>query len=355
VPRAIHRLTARAVASASKPGKLGDGGGLCLQVAKGGSKSWVFRFMAAGHEHEMGLGPYPAISLAQARQKAADVRTQRATGIDPLAAKRSQRASLALANVKSQTFAQCVAAYIASHEAGWGNREHRRQWDATLQAYALPLIGALSVHGIDTGLVMRVLEPIWATKAETAGRVRGRIEVVLDWAKVRGYREGENPARWKGHLEHLLPPRSVVQPVKHHAALPYARLPEFMGALREQQGVAVGALEFLILTAARMGEVMAATWSEIDLAGKVWAIPRERMKAGKEHRVPLGDRALAILNALPREGVFIFPGAWKHGKPISKMAMPDLLERVGYAEATVHGFRSTFRDWAAECTDFPAT
>jgi integrase len=258
---------------------------------------------------------------------------------------------------RAVTFRHCAEAYIASHEAGWRNEKHAAQWSATLATYAEPIIGGLSVQSIDTAEVMRVLEPMWAKKSETASRLRGRVEAVLDWAKVRGYRQGENPARWRGHLDKLLPARSKVRKVKHHAALPYDELPEFITALREQEGDAARGLEFTVLTAARTGETLGATWGEIDLAQKVWIIPGERMKAGKEHRVPLSARAIEILKGVNPEraspDVTLFQGG-KAGKPLSSIAMGRTLRRMHRGDLTVHGFRSSFRDWAAEWTNFPS-
>ena len=241
---------------------------------------------------------------------------------------------------------------IASHEAAWKNPKHRAQWKATLATYAYPVFGDLSVSAIDTVLVQKVLDPIWSTKTETAGRVRGRMEAVLDWAKVRGYREGENPARWRGHLDKLLPNRRKVRAVKNHAALPYSKLPAFTAELRERTGVSAKALEFAILTAARTSKVIGATWSEIDLRSGVWTIPAHRMKAGKEHRVPLTDRALEILRSLPREGDFVFMGG-RAGKPLSNMALLELMRGMNPGFVP-HGFRSTFRDWAADTTAYPS-
>jgi integrase len=247
--------------------------------------------------------------------------------------------------------------YIAGYRAGWRNPKHASQWQATLATYAEPVIGGLSVQAVDTALVLKVLEPIWTVKPETAGRVRGRIESILDWAKVRGYRTGENPARWRGHLDKLLPARSKVRRVEHHAALPYAELPGFLVSLRQQAGIAARALEFAICTAARTGEVIGARWGEIDLLDKTWTLPATRMKAGKEHRVPLSARALAILKEMQAhrhaDNAFVFPGA-KPGRPLSNMVFLMLLRRIGRGDVTAHGFRSTFRNWAAERTSFPA-
>jgi integrase len=250
---------------------------------------------------------------------------------------------------KAVTFQQAAERMMASHEAAWRNPKHRAQWRATLATYVYPTFGGLSVGAVDTGLVLRVLEPIWTAKPETASRVRGRIETVLDWAKARGYREGENPATWRGHLDKLLPNRRKVKRVEHHAAMPYAALPSFMGELGRREGVSARALEFAILTACRTGEVIGARWSEIE--GDVWTIPADRMKAGAEHRVPLSRAALDLLGNLPREGEFVFIGG-RAGRPLSNMAMLELVRgmRPGL---TVHGFRSTFRDWAAERTEFP--
>jgi integrase len=248
--------------------------------------------------------------------------------------------------VKAMTFDQCADAYITAHDPSWSNPKHRQQWRNTLRDHASPTIGDLAVSAIDTGLVLKVLEPLWASRPETASRLRGRIESVLDWAKVRGLRDGENPARWKGHLDHLLPARARVRKVKHHPALPYGEIDALVTLLRAQEGTAARALEFLILTAARGGEVIGATWHEIDMDAAVWTIPAERMKGGREHRVPLSDRALAILEGMrgrDRELVF----------PLSEKAMAMLLRRIGRNDVTVHGFRSTFRDWAAETTAYP--
>ncbi len=295
-------LTAVAVGKLTKPGRYAVGDGAYLQIATGGTKSWLFRYKRDGKARHMGLGPYSLLTLAEAREKAREARRALLEGIDPLEAKAARRARARLDAARGMTFRQCAERMIASHEAAWKNPKHRAQWKATLATYAYPVFGDLSVGAIDNGLVQKVLEPIWTTKPETAGRVRGRIEAVLDWAKARGYREGENPARWRGHLDKLLPNRRKVRAVKNHAALPYPELPAFMAELRERTGVSAKALEFAILTAARTSEVIGATWSEIDLKSGVWTIPAHRMKAGKEHRVPLSARAVELLKALPREG-----------------------------------------------------
>jgi integrase len=353
--RTIGKLTALAVNQAKRRGYYGDGGGLFLQVSPSGAKSWVFRFKEAGKLREMGLGPTHTVSLAEARQKALECRKARLDGRDPIEARRAERMQVKLDAARAMTFAACAERYIASHKAGWRNPKHAAQWPATLGTYVYPVFGSLPVQAVDVGLVMKAIEPIWTEKPETASRVRGRIEAVLDWATARGYRQGENPARWRGHLENLLPKRSKVRRVEHHAALPYAEIAAFTAELRQQEGVAARALEFAILTAARTGEVIGAKWAEIDLGERLWTIPAERMKAGKEHRVPLSDAAVAILEEMRkvRQADQIFPGG-KAGRPISNMAMLMLLRRMGRGDLTAHGFRSSFRDWAAERTGFPA-
>src|SRR5262245_14678488 len=275
--RTIGRLTALKVDRAKRPGMHADGGGLYLRVTDSGTKNWVFRFMLDGRPRWMGVGPLHTIGLAEARNRAAAFRLQRHDGVDPIERRRAERLQARINAAKAVTFKECAARYIASHGAGWRNPKHAAQWQATLATYAEPVIGGLSVHAIDTTLVLKVLEPIWTTKAETAGRVRGRMESVLDWAKARGYRAGENPARWRGHLDKLLPVRSKVRRVEHHAALPYAELPGFLVSLREQEGIAARALEFAILTAARTGSAIGARWSEMDLLDNTWTLPATRM------------------------------------------------------------------------------
>lgn len=355
--KTVRKLTALKVARELPAGMYADGAGLYLQVTGAGAKSWIFRFALHGKAREMGLGSLTAVSLADARIKAAECRSLRQEGIDPIEARHARQAQAALDAAKTITFKEAAERYITSHRAGWKNAKHAAQWGNTLAAYVYPIIGALSVQAIDTALVCKVLEPIWRTKPETANRVRGRIEVVLDWAKVRGLRDGDNPARWRGHLEFDFPARSKVKPVKHHSALPYAELTDFMVKLRAQEGVAARALEFTILTAARTGETIGATRAEFNAAEKVWTVPPNRMKAGKEHRVPLSPRALSIIRdaaalETPDDGRFIFPGG-KRAKPLSNMAMTAVLRRMGCGDITVHGFRSTFHDWAAERTNFP--
>ncbi|MGJ4952463.1 tyrosine-type recombinase/integrase [Bradyrhizobium sp. HKCCYLS20291] len=352
----VGRLTALSVAKVRKPGMYADGAGLYLQVTGDGentpAKSWIFRFTLRGRSREMGLGSFLIFGLGEARAKAAECRRQVYEGIDPIEARRAQRAQVALEVAAALTFKECTKQYLAAHSAGWRNAKHAAQWSSTLKTYADPVIGSLSVHGIDTALVMKIIEPLWSKKPETASRLRGRIEAVLDWATVRGFRQGENPARWRGHLDKLLPARAKVRRVKHHAALPYDELPAFMAALRAQDGVAARALQFLILTAARTGEVIGARPEEIRDA--IWTVPAGRMKSSKEHRVPLSAAALAIIDTLRKEqsGAHLFPGG-KRDKPLSNMAMLALLDRMERSDLTAHGFRSTFRDWAAERTNYP--
>jgi integrase len=360
--RAIGRLTALKLERLrEKPGMHADGGGLYLQVKNGGA-SWILRYQLNGRMRYMGLGPLTLFGLKAARAKALDAKRLRYEGRDPLEARRQARARARLEAAKAMTFQQAAETYIAAHKAGWQNAKHADQWTNTLATYAGPAIGAFPVQAIDTALVLKVLEPIWATKPETASRVRGRIEAILDWAKVRGYRDGENPARWKGHLDHLLPARAKVRLVAHHAALPYGEIAAFMTALQQQEGIAARALEFAILTAARTSEVLGARWNEIDLNAKIWTVAVERMKARREHRVPLSKRVLVILEEMKslhrgdgnsETPGFVFPGA-KRGAPLSNMAFLMLLRRIGRNDLTAHGFRSTFRDWAAERTSFPA-
>jgi integrase len=353
--RTIGRLTTLKVERTKKPGMLADGGGLNLQITESGAKSWIYRYTLNGRAREMGLGPLSTIGLADARTRAAECRRLRHDGIDPIEARKASRGQAALDAAKAITFKAAAAAYIAAHQKGWGNAKHAAQWTTTLARYAEPVLGALPVEAIDAGLVLKVLEPIWTEKPETAGRLRGRIEAVLDWATARGYRRGDNPARWKGHLDQTLPARSKVQKVKHHSALAYDEMPEFMAALPQQEGIAALALEFTILTAARTGETIGAVWDEINVADKVWIVPAERMKAEKEHRKPLCSRALAILAKMlaAPDAKFVFPGG-KIGKGLSNMAMTTVLRRMDRSDITVHGFRSTFRDWAAERTRFPS-
>jgi integrase len=328
--------------------------GLYLQVGPTLTKSWLLRFELNGSERFMGLGAYPDFSLKEARERARAARQKLADGIDPLQARQEERikraSEAAAVAARSKTFQQCAQLYFDRHSAGWKNRKHISQFLSTLSAYAFPVIGALPVADVNRDLVLACVQPIWITKNATAARVLRRIKGVLDFAKVQGWREGENPAAWDGNLEHALPKPTAVRQVEHHAALPFAQVNDFIMQLRERRGIAARALEFLILTAARTGEVTGARWSEIDLDARVWTIPAARMKAKKDHRVPLSDRALEILRALPREADFVFIG---DEAGLSHSAMDQVRKRMGRRDFVVHGFRSTFRDWAAERTSYP--
>jgi integrase len=349
--RRTERLTARVVEQTKKPGYYGDGDGLVLRVADGGSKGWLYRYKSNGKVREMGLGPVRDVTLAEAREAAREARRLRRAGSDPIDARRARKAAMLLDAARAISFSQCAAAYIANHRSSWSNPKHAAQWEATLRTYAYPVFGNLPVAAVDTGLVVKVLDPIWSSKTETASRLRGRIEAVLDFATVRGHRVGENPARWKGHLKEALPAPSRVRRVKHHAALPYDEIGAFVADLRSRTGGASAALEFAILTAARTNEVIGARWSEIDVSTGVWTIPAERMKARVEHRVPLSEQALVVLQREAKRKVndVVFSGQ-KAGRPLSNMAFLMMLRRIGREDMTVHGFRSTFRDWAAERT-----
>ncbi|MER9236594.1 integrase arm-type DNA-binding domain-containing protein [Mesorhizobium sp. M0622] len=363
--KVVNKLSAVEVAKKSRPGTYGDGGGLYLQVAKSTAKaanegevtkSWLFRFMLAGKARYMGLGDVNTFSLKEARKKARDARQKVTDGIDPIDERKEKKSTLRAEDARRITFKQASERYIAAHKAGWKNAKHAEQWTNTLEKYAWPFIGDLPVGKVETAHIHQILDPIWNTKTETASRVRGRVESVLDWATVRGFRpKGDNPARWRGHLDKALPARAKVAKVQHHAAMPYADLPAFMTRLRAMDSISARALEFTIVSAVRTGEAIGATEGEIDFANKLWTIPAERMKSGRPHRVPLSDRAIEILKSVPREAdsPYMFPGARK-GKPLSNMAMLELLRGMeGMEGLTVHGFRSTFRDWAAERSNFP--
>lgn len=353
--RSINRLKPVVIQRPMARGYYPDGGGLYLQVTESGAKTWIYRYTIAGRTRDMGLGSFAALSLGEARVKAGEYRNMKAAGLDPVEQRKAKQAAAALEAARARTFDQCAKEYIETHKQAWKNSKHAAQWTATLDTYAAPVIGHLSVQDIDTECIRKVLEPIWITKTETATRVRGRIESILDWAKVCGYRTGENPARWRGHLDQLLPKRSKVQRVKHHPALPYDEIGAFMVELRKRGGVAALALEFTILCLSRTGETIGAKGPEVDLAKKAWTIPADRMKAGKEHRVPLSDRAVEIIKELlpmRRDDSYIFPGP-ERGKPLSNIAMLALRNRMKRSNITVHGFRSTFRDWASERTSYP--
>jgi integrase len=358
VARERDRLSAVKVSQVKVPGMYPDGAGLYLRIGPTGAKSWVLRYRHDGKRHDMGLGPFPDVGLAEARSRASVLRVQRLDGTCPLTARRAGRERVrveaAAARARAMTFRQCAEAYIAAHEAGWRNAKHGAQWGNTLSTYVYPVFGELPVAAVDPALVLKVLEPIWSSKTETASRVRGRIEAVVDWAAARGHRSGENPARWRGHLDKLLPRKSKVSAVEHHAALAYDSISEFVEALRQRDSIDAAALELVILTACRTSEALNATWDEVDFAAKLWTIPGKRMKSGREHRGPLSGAALAVLERMKsvRQSDFIFPGRVAQ-KPLSNMALLTLLKRMNRAELTAHGFRSTFRDWAAERTSFP--
>jgi integrase len=353
-------LTKKQMARLTAPGKYGDGRGLYLQVTDTGARSWVLRYERGRRERAMGLGPVRDFTLEEARERARKARQLLRDGVDPIDARRAERArqvaEAAAVAARARSFRQCAELYFDRHSAGWKNKKHRKQFLTSLATYAYPKIGKLPVADVNRDLVLNCVQPIWNTKNATANRVLLRIKGVLDFAKVQGWRDGENPAAWDGNLEHALPKPGTVAQAKHHAALPFAETHGFVAQLRTHQGIAAAALEFLVLTAARTGEVVGARWSEIDLAARRWIIPAARMKTGtktgREHRVPLCDRAVEILEDLPRESEFVFPGA-RQGKPLGHSALSQLLRQLGRSDITVHGFRSTFRDWAAERTSYP--
>jgi integrase len=349
----LGRLTALAVSRAKRPGMYPDGGGLYLRVTGLQGRSWVYRYARGGKTRYMGLGSLTAVSLAEARTRAAEARLLVSAGIDPIGARDGKLAAERVEAARQVTFKDAAEAFIKAHAAGWRSAKHGQQWRNTLAAHVYPLLGALPVQQIDAGLVLRALEPVWSATPETASRIRQRIEAVLDAATARGQRSGENPARWRGHLQNLLPAQSKVKRVRHHRALPFAKLGLLMAELRKQDGLAARALELLILTAVRTTECVAARWSELDLDAALWTIPAERIKAGREHRVPLAPAAVELLRRLAQARIseFVFPG--RPGKPLSHGALLKLLKRMKRTDLTVHGFRSTFRDWCAEQTNFP--
>lgn len=348
------KLNTLSLRKLTEPGRYSDGGNLYLFVKSSGTRVWTFRYTMPGQKaREMSLGNEVNISLAEARDRARDARREIDAGRDPIEARSEAKREAAGVGM---TFAEVSELYISAHEAAWRNAKHRAQWRATLDTYAGPKIGKLPVGKVAVGGVMDVLEPIWRTKPETASRLRGRIEAVLDYATARGWRKGDNPARWKGHLANLLPKRSKIAAVEHHAALPWGETPDFIRALAGQKGTAALALRFTILTAARTSETTGATWGEVDLKAKVWTVPAGRMKAGREHRVPLSPAAMAALTDMQtpdsKSTDPIFSGATR-GKGLSNMSMTAVLRRMKRGDLTVHGFRSTFRDWAAETNPAP--
>jgi integrase len=347
MPLTLNKLTAVTILRVKEPGYYGDGGGLVLQVSASGAKSWLFRYSRRGKKHEMGLGSLSTVDLAGAREKAKRCREQLLEDRDPLDGRRTAKTNAALERGRQMTFDQCATAFIDAHRSSWRNAKHADQWENTLATYASPLIGALPVATVDTDLIVKVLSPIWKTKTETATRLRGRIESILGWATVSKFRQGDNPARWRGHLENLLAAPGKIAKVRNHPALPWNEIPGFMTSLRAAEGVGARAVEFAILTACRSGEVRGAVWSEIDFEAKLWTIPAERMKAGKEHRVPLSTAAISLLQSLLVDGDIVFPGPRKKSY-LSDMSLTAVLRRMGRGDITVHGFRSSFRDWCSE-------
>ena len=337
------KLSARKAETAT-PGRHGDGRGLFLYVKPTGARSWVLRYQVQGRRHDLGLGAYPDVTLAMARQKATEARRLILDGDDPIAKRRQSQ---------PKTFKDAALELIESKRSGWKNVKHAAQWTSTLEAYAFPSLGNMQVTKIATADVVGVLKSIWSQKPETANCVRQRIEAVLDYASTLGIREGDNPARWRGHLDNLLPKPTKVRAVQHHPALPHADIADFMDALSSRKGVSTRALTFTILTAARSGETRGMTWAEVDLANGVWTIPAQRIKASKEHRVPLTPGAITQLGPRGKDTDLVFGSETKIGRPISDMSMTALLRRMDYDNITVHGFRSTFRDWAGETTSFP--
>ena len=344
-----NKLSARAVATKTARGRYSDGAGLYLQVARSGTKSWVFRYQVAGAERNMGLGPEHTLTLAEARERARTCRQQLLDGHDPIEARQAERAQRRVAAVRGMTFKTCAEEYLKAHRPGWSSTKHAGQWSSTLEALVYPVFGDLPVEAIDTAIVMKSLDAIWQKTPQTAQRVRGRIESILDWAAVRGFRAGDNPARWRGHLNKLLPAPSKVRAKAHHPALPYSELPAFLTALRGHDGIYARAVEFAVLTAARAGEAVGAQWSEIDLVGKIWTVPAARMKGKREHRVPLSAQAVEILSGMARTGDHVFPSDRVGRADSAMLAVVKHIRR----DVTMHGFRSSFSDWAAETTAYP--
>lgn len=365
--RVTNKLTALGVTRAKNAGRYADGGGLYLQITDRGSKSWLFRYMRAGKAREMGLGSVNTWTLAEARERAREQRKLLDLGRDPIDLRNAEEMAAALTKAQTVSFEACAADYIKDHRSGWKNAKHADQWTSSLKRWVYPIIGALPVGGITTDLVLRVLkQPIsdaqdaptfWTARTETASRTRGRIETVLDWARAKKLRDGENPARWKGLLDKLLPPKSQVSPVTHHMALPYPDLPRFMAELRRRDSLSARALEYTILTAARTSDTIGAVPTEVDPAERTWTVPAARLKGKKgarkrDHVVPLADRAWEILEGRAQGSPYLF--AHDDGEPLSNMAMLELLQGMGFGDGlTVHGFRSTFKDWCSEQTGYP--
>jgi len=362
--RLIDKLTPLWVSKVKKPGYYGDGGGLWLQVSISGSKSWIFRFTINRRQREMGLGAVHTVSLAEARTKSRDFRLMLQEGIDPLNNREETKQAEALTRARTMTFDQCAKEYIETHRSGWKNTKHAGQWESTIATYASPVFGSFPVSEVDTSLVVKVLSPMWKDKTETAKRLRGRIERILAWATTSGFRQGENPARWKGHFENLLAEPSKIQIVKHHPSLPWKEIPSFMSGLSEQKGIAARALELLIFTATRTSETLEMTWDELNLEAGVWVIPAKRMKEEVEHEIPLSRQAINLLSETPRISKLVFTGA-NYNSCLSDMSLTAVLKRMhnksikdggdGWIDPkqdnrriTSHGFRSSFRMWGAE-------
>ena len=351
MPRKAKELSPLEVRRLSRPGRWSVGGvdGLALQVTESGARSWVLRLSVGGRQREMGLGSFPSVPLAEAREKARAHRAMVDQGADPISERRAAKSAAAADRDSQQSFATVAAQYIAQHAKSWKNAKHGAQWASTLRTYAEPVIGSLLVRDVTTVHVIKVLEPIWTAKTETARRIRSRMELILDFAAARGLREGPNPARWRGNLDAALPKPGRIAKVRHHAAVAVDEIGAFMTCLRAQSGMGAKALEFAVLTAARSGEVRGAVWSELDLAAALWTVPAERMKSGREHRVPLSKPALTLLRDLPTGAPddLVFPGL---RGPLSDMSLTAVLRRMK-VDATAHGFRSTFRDWCSEHTN----
>ncbi|MCP3679158.1 MAG: tyrosine-type recombinase/integrase [Gammaproteobacteria bacterium] len=348
----LCKLTPRKVITAST-GKYEDGGGLRLIVSKAGGKKWILRFTINGKRREMGLGGFPAVSLGDARNKAAKCRQQVLQGFDPIAVRHKMPTT-------APTFTMCAARYIKSQRRGWKNRKHAKQWASTLRTYACPVIGAKVIDSIETQDILSILTPIWTTKTETAKRLQGRMENIFDYALAHKYREGLNPAQWRGYLDKLLPKPARVKKVAHHPAMPHYEACQFIAELKDNNSNSSLALQFLILTATRTSEVLQAQWHEIDTANNIWTIPAERMKTKREHRVPLSRQSMEIINKLPSVAgnPYLFTGA-RRGRSLSNMALLQLMRGMGYGVGgdrgnyVPHGFRSSFRDWSGEISSYP--
>ena len=354
MPRKAAELPPLSINRLKEPGLWAVGGvaGLYLHVNARGARSWILRVVVGDKRRDMGLGGYPDIGVADARQKAREARLKIEQGVDPILLRKQAKSELMALQATDKTFEQAAGEYIKIHADSWSNGKHRKQWESTLAAYAFPVVGKLSLRHIRQEHILKILEPIWTTKTETATRVRGRMESILDWAKVKGLRSGENPAAWKGHLDHMLPAPTRLKKIEHLTAVPVREMPGFMVKLRQAAGIAAQALEFLILTAARSGEVRGITWEEVSLDDALWIVPAERMKMKKEHRVPLSNRAVDILKSQPRidGNPLVFPAP--RGSQMSDATMSAVLKRMN-VDATVHGFRSSFRDWCGDYTNYP--